>query len=425
MIKLRERDKDWIDDWYVGRVTKHVQENISKNFFGNIEQNIQESRQFLEDVLALKNKPKYTLQKEDVGGLRITWARGRAQITVVLSKEEIIKVVLLIKELIELLYDDKFLRILLVESEKEVTEYVKDKEQVSEYIKDTHALCEKENVYDTNKLEVINSIVELFIYYELLDSERKEIKIKQELYGRLNIRACPYCNRQFIDPIVIKNEENEEIEKRYNTGDLDHILPKSKYPLYAVSLWNLTPCCKTCNETFKSSDESPILNPWEDGFGDCVVLTLYPENKESVVNVFCGNTEDFSVEWKVLQSKKRQSQDTESNNNQSTKKITKEDKIKNAITMFRLNELYTTHRSEIRKLLDTQQKYPEVYDIFLSEFDGGASEKTKPIEEEDYQTMVLARLTHDIHKMNFEIDMLNDPELQDMESKSAEDSDIE
>lgn len=425
MIKLRERDKDLIDDWYVGCVTKRVQENIQKNFFDKIGQNIQESRQSLEDVLALKKKPKYTLQKENVGGLHITWARGRTQVTVDLSKEEIAKVVRLIKELIELLYDDKFLRILLVESEEKVTEYVKDKEQVSEYIKDTHALYKKENVHDTNKLKVMNSIVELFIYYELLDSEQKEIKLKQELYGRLNIRACPYCNRQFIDPIAIKNEENEEIEKRYNTGDLDHILPKSQYPLYAVSLWNLTPCCKTCNETFKSSDESPILNPWEDGFGDRVELTLYPENNESILNIFFGDTENFSVRWKVLQSKNSQSQDTESNNNQSTQKITKEDKIKNAITMFRLNELYTTHRSEIRKLLATQQKYPEVYDIFLSRFDNGATEKTKPIEEEDYQTMVLARLTHDIHKMNFEIDMLNNPELRDTGPKSAEDSDTE
>lgn len=215
MIKLRERDKDLIDDWYVGCVTKRVQENIQKNFFDKIEQNIQESRQSLEDVLALKKKPKYTLQKENVGGLHITWARGRTQVTVDLSKEEITKVVRLIKELIELLYDDKFLRILLVESEEKVTEYVKDKEQVSEYIKDTHALYKKENVHDTNKLKVMNSIVELFIYYELLDSKQKEITIKQELYGRLNIRACPYCNRQFIDPIAIKNEENEEIEKRH------------------------------------------------------------------------------------------------------------------------------------------------------------------------------------------------------------------
>lgn len=126
-----------------------------------------------------------------------------------------------------------------------------------------------------------------------------------------------------------------------------------------------------------------------------------------------------------MQSKKSQPQNTESKNNQSTKKITKEEKIKNAITMFRLNELYTTHRSEIRKLLATQQKYPEVYDIFLSRFDNGATEKTKPIEEEDYQTMVLARLTHDIHKMNFEIDMLNNPELRDTGPKSAEDSDTE
>lgn len=211
---------------YPKKIKNIIKEDTIKEYFDKIEQNIHKSRQFLENVLALKKTPKYTLQKEDVGGLHITWTRERTQVTVDLSMEEITKVVLLIKEVIELLYDDKFLRILLVELEKDITEYVKDKEQVSEYIKDTHALYEKENIHDANKFEVINSIVELFIYYELLDSKQKGITLKQELYGRLNIRACPYCNRQFIDPIVIKNEENEEIEKRYNTGDLDHILPK-------------------------------------------------------------------------------------------------------------------------------------------------------------------------------------------------------
>lgn len=400
MIKLKKRDSE-TDLWYVKRVKdcirtrKRYKRIISCNIkWDVIEKDQQMKVTFLENIL--KKELEYT---EDF-----------------CFEEKSNKIFLFIKEFVELLGDDEFLRRLLVESKESVKEYIEEKEHFLLYI---------ENAYNERTLKVMNSIIELFIYYKLLDNPKNKVTIKQELYGRLNIRACPYCNRQFIDPIAIKNEENEEIEKRYNTGDLDHILPKSKYPLYAVSLWNLTPCCKTCNETFKSSDESPILNPWEDGFGDCVVLTLYPENKESVVNILSGNTEDFCVEWKVLQSKKRQSQDTESNNNQSTKKITKEEKIKNAITMFRLNELYTTHRSEIRKLLATQQKYPEVYDIFLSRFDNGAPEKTKTIEEEDYQTMVLARLTHDIHKMNFEIDMLNNSELRDTGPKSAEDSDTE
>lgn len=400
MIKLKKRDSE-TDLWYVKRVkdcirTRERYKRIIScdTKWDAIEKDQQMKVEFLENIL--KKKLGYT---EDF-----------------CCEEEADKVFLFIKEFIELLSDDEFLQRLLVESKESVKEYVSKKKHFLLYI---------ENAYKKSTLEVINSIVALFIYYELLDSKQKGITIKQELYGRLNIRACPYCNRQFIDPIAIKNEENEEIEKRYNTGDLDHILPKSKYPLYAVSLWNLTPCCKTCNETFKSSDESPILNPWEDGFGDRVELTLYPENNESILNIFFGDTENFSVRWKVLQSKNSQFQDTESNNNQSTQKITKEDKIKNAITMFRLNELYTTHRSEIIKLLATQQKYPEVYDIFLSTFDNGAPEKPKPIEEEDYQTMVLARLTHDIHKMNFEIDMLNNPELRDTEPKSAEDSDTE
>lgn len=47
------------------------------------------------------------------------------------------------------------------------------------------------------------------------------------------------------------------------------------------------------------------------------------------------------------------------------------------------------------------------------------------IEEEYYQTMLLARPTHDIHKMKFWIDAVNNPDLRDTELHSNEDSDTE
>lgn len=40
-------------------------------------------------------------------------------------------------------------------------------------------------------------------------------------------------------------------EKFYFT--LDHVLCKSKYPIFALSLYNLVPCCHNCNSKFKST----------------------------------------------------------------------------------------------------------------------------------------------------------------------------
>jgi len=82
---------------------------------------------------------------------------------------------------------------------------------------------------------------------ELLFSERIYTKFRN-LYGKsfvedLNITVCPYCNRNYI------NSGNN-----VTMAQLDHFFPKSKYPLLAISFFNLVPCCYACNH-IKSDGE--------------------------------------------------------------------------------------------------------------------------------------------------------------------------
>ena len=65
---------------------------------------------------------------------------------------------------------------------------------------------------------------------------------KLKFVKKLNLSVCPYCNRNFINPS--------------STGSkcqLDHFFPKSKYPLLAVSFYNLVPSCPACNHAKKES----------------------------------------------------------------------------------------------------------------------------------------------------------------------------
>ena len=52
----------------------------------------------------------------------------------------------------------------------------------------------------------------------------------------MGISVCPYCNRNYIF-------SNENVI----TCQLDHFFSKEKYPILAVSFFNLIPCCSTCN----------------------------------------------------------------------------------------------------------------------------------------------------------------------------------
>lgn len=49
-------------------------------------------------------------------------------------------------------------------------------------------------------------------------------------------------------------------------GDIEHILPKSLFPQYRLTYWNLTFVCKRCNQ-FKDvyhNDALPLLNPYNE-----------------------------------------------------------------------------------------------------------------------------------------------------------------
>lgn len=59
------------------------------------------------------------------------------------------------------------------------------------------------------------------------------------------LKVCPGCDGR--PPSVSDGKIHE---------DLDHFFPKSRYPLLAVHLLNLTPFCKDCNQTYKGSKDA-------------------------------------------------------------------------------------------------------------------------------------------------------------------------
>ncbi|CAM1346383.1 HNH endonuclease [Tenacibaculum crassostreae] len=82
--------------------------------------------------------------------------------------------------------------------------------------------------------------------------------------------TCPYCNENSIKVIDISEEEDEgKINKAYL--DLDHFYPKSQHPYFALSYYNLIPCCNTCNSREKGDKDFCIethQQPFYESFND-------------------------------------------------------------------------------------------------------------------------------------------------------------
>ncbi|HCD58075.1 MULTISPECIES: hypothetical protein [Exiguobacterium] len=68
---------------------------------------------------------------------------------------------------------------------------------------------------------------------------------------KLNQVVCPYCNANFIHTV----QSNQFLSGASSRGmaDLDHFLPKSIFPIFAITLSNLVPSCIYCNQRFKSA----------------------------------------------------------------------------------------------------------------------------------------------------------------------------
>ncbi|MBJ8072721.1 hypothetical protein [Bacillus cereus] len=117
-----------------------------------------------------------------------------------------------------------------------------------------------------------------------IDSNGLDIKWNGMMYlKKLNQLVCPYCNASFILTIDSLNHLPKGGLKA--KADLDHFIPKSKYPMFAISLYNLVPSCIYCNQRFKrdhntsfESYYSPFDPDIEEQFKIRINYEMYPKN---------------------------------------------------------------------------------------------------------------------------------------------------
>lgn len=131
-----------------------------------------------------------------------------------------------------------------------------------------------------------------------------------DLIRSLDVSVCPYCNRQYISYI-------EDEGKQYKP-DLDHFYPRSKYPIFGISFYNLIPSCSYCNSKFKldlNFTTDSHIHPYQRGFeSDAQFKYIIDKHDEKIV---------FKTEL-VIEN------DPDS-------------KIKNSVQDFRLKKLYELH----------------------------------------------------------------------------------
>ena len=152
------------------------------------------------------------------------------------------------------------------------------------------------------------------------------------LANNLDIPTCPYCSRMYTKTVIMDEKINSTI-KKVTRPTFDHWFPKAKYPLLALSFYNLVPSCHVCNCGVKGKNEFRLhthFHPYHN-----------PERHNKL---------DYSFSYELSEYNKH-----------VFKMVTVNPLLKTSIEAFKLKEIYETHEDEIKDLVDLRNAYSQEY----------------------------------------------------------------
>lgn len=207
--------------------------------------------------------------------------------------------------------------------------------------------------------------------------DRLRDSLYPELFSETGIRVCIYCNAQYA--LTVKNIKGKSVAK----FQVDHHLPKAKYPCFSISFYNLYPVCGSCN--LSKSDGKVIFNLYSDSYADYSRSGFrFALDKASLVKYRVNGQ---NVRLKV--------------------KIEEPDGC-GVVDKFSLEGIYEHHRDIAEELVLKSMVYNQAYkDTLKASFDGLYKDKMPMFErlltgnyteEMDLHKRPLAKFTQDIAK---------------------------
>lgn len=191
-----------------------------------------------------------------------------------------------------------------------------------------------------------------------------------DLAVNLDISTCTYCNRLYTKTVIHPNKTTRP--------EFDHWFPKVKYPLLALSFYNLIPSCHICNSNVKSDNDFSLNthnHPYVDSNINLQFSYAYSKGLKK---------HRFKLKFKG-----------DANN-----------KSKTTSEAFKLKEIYETHEEEISDLLKIRKLYSKTYlDALKNLLNGNVSESEiyrlafgAYLEESRFDKRSLSRMKRDILK---------------------------
>lgn len=179
-------------------------------------------------------------------------------------------------------------------------------------------------------------ILKLFDYEKYISGSKSASYKISNLIGQ---NTCTYCNKNYTLTVLKKDRRNSKgnikkslnDEERISRPQFDHWFPKSKYPLLALSIYNLIPSCSVCNSSIKGSVDFNLDEH------------IHPYIKEKV---------DFNFTYHKTGFMK----------NEVKVNAVLGSKTDKTLKLFKIEEQFQAHSDfELKDLLDLKYKYSDNY----------------------------------------------------------------
>lgn len=178
---------------------------------------------------------------------------------------------------------------------------------------------EKLQSYMKKGLKIINDNIKKTINYNTIIKCKHRVDILDDL----NIKVCPYCNRQYVVKL--------DINMGKVIGDIDHFYSQNYFALFGLSLYNFVPSCKICNSLFKSDINADIQYPYRMTDESNISFEIANEEGELTPGNIYGWNDNFYINV-IGKSPEQQKADRE-------------------INFFSINAQYALHKGYAKELL--------------------------------------------------------------------------
>jgi len=199
------------------------------------------------------------------------------------------------------------------------------------------------NYLDANYIqEKIDDIKQKYFNYKsVIEFKKNKESHAYWLMKELNIRVCPYCNRNYTFTVGHQGSGCRP--------EFDHFYCQNKYPFLSLSFFNLIPSCPVCNH--KKSTKSIDIHPYIEGFGDMCKFQISKIEKCLLHN----NYDKWDIAFDV-----------------------KDNRCDGNVNTFMLSEFYKEHKDYVSEIVFKSQSYNNgYYETIIETFNNGCLTKSE------------------------------------------------